>query len=206
MNVWRTRLNNWLTPLAAAIPFSPNVISCVALGLMIAAALTLSFARHHPSMFLIALPIIVVGGLLDALDGVVARVQGRTSKLGDFLDHFFDRVADLSLLAGWIIGAGLRIEIGLVVLVLVSLHGYLGTQLEASFGSRDYDQTGRGEFVLALFIFPILAWNLSQAGILHRQWSGLTIPEWATLLLAAGAAAGLMQRFRSGLARSREQH
>ncbi|HUF18156.1 MAG TPA: CDP-alcohol phosphatidyltransferase family protein [Thermoanaerobaculia bacterium] len=204
MNVWRTRLNGWLTPIAAASPISPNAISCLALGLMLAGAVTLSFARRDPVMFLIALPIVIVGGLLDAMDGVVARVQGRVSRLGDFLDHFFDRIADLSLLAGWILGASIRLDLGLVALILVSLHGYLGTQIEASFGERDYDQTGRGEFVLVLVIFPLLAWNLAQAGILHMTYGGLTIPEWATTLLAAGAAAGLLQRFRWGINRAKE--
>lgn len=204
MNVWRTRLNGWLTPIAAASPIGPNAISWIALALMLAGALTLASARHHPGMFLLALPVVIIGGMLDALDGVVARVQGRSSKLGDFLDHFFDRIADLSLLAGWIIGARIRVEIGLVTLILVSLLGYLGTQIEASFGGRDYDHTGRGEFVIVLIIFPLLAWNLAQAGILYTAYGVLTIPEWATILLAAGAAVTLLQRFRDGLARARD--
>jgi phosphatidylglycerophosphate synthase len=204
MNVWRTRMNAWLSPIAAASPFSPNTISVLAVTLVMAAAVVLALAERRPLFFLLALPFIFIGGMLDALDGVVARVQGRTSALGDFLDHFFDRVADLALLSGWIIGAGIRFEIGLIVLILVSLHGYLGTQIEASFGVRNYDQTGRGEFVLALFICPLLAWTLSRMGILHTPYWSLTIADWATVLLGAGAAQGLVQRFRSGISLSRE--
>jgi len=204
MNVWRTRMNAWLSPIAAASPLSPNAISVLALVVILTSAILLGFADRNPVLFLAALPFIFIGGMLDAFDGIVARVQDKTSRLGDFLDHFFDRIADLALLSGWIIGAGIRIEIGLIVLVLVSLNGYLGTQIEASFGERSYDQTGRGEFILALFILPLLAWSLSRMEFLHTDYARLTIPEWVTILLGAGAVHGLIQRFHLGIALSRE--
>ena len=88
--------------------------------------------------------------------------------------------------------------------MLVSLHGYLGTQLEASFGRRDYEGTGRGEFVLVLVILPVLGWILSRLELLGTPYWHLTIPEWVTLLLAAGAMQGFVSRLRSGVSISRE--
>jgi archaetidylinositol phosphate synthase len=150
----------------------------------------------RPMLFAAAVPLIAVGGLLDALDGIVARTQSRESRFGDFLDHFFDRVADLTLVAGWCIGAGVRKEIALLALVAVSLNGYLGTQLEATWGSRVYEGTGRGEFVLALLILPLLAYTLALTGYSTSTVGGLTIQEWATAAMALFALLGVLQRFR----------
>jgi archaetidylinositol phosphate synthase len=199
VNVWRDRLNRWLTPLARGFPLSPNAITVLALMLVLCAAAALAFARQHPVLFLIAVPILGVGGLLDAFDGVVARVQGKQSTFGDFLDHFFDRIADLTLLSCWCIGAGVGIEISLLALLSVSLNGYLGTQIEASFGERSYEGTGRGEFVIALVILPLAAYSLARAGLLSRPFGGLSVPEWATTVLAFFALLGVIQRFRRAL-------
>ena len=204
MNIWRDRLDRWLSPLAAGSPLSPNAISVIALALILSASLCLALAGNRPILFLAALPLIALGGLLDAFDGIVARAQHRSSRLGDFLDHTFDRIADLSLVVGWTLGSGVRKEIALGTLMLVSLHGYLGTQLEASFGRRNYEGTGRGEFVLVLVILPILGWILSRLELLGTPYWHLTIAEWVTMLLAAGAMQGIISRLRSGVAISRE--
>ena len=42
--------------------------------------------------------LILVAGVLDALDGALARHQGVDGPYGDFLDHTIDRVVDVGLL------------------------------------------------------------------------------------------------------------
>ena len=195
MQVWRERLHRWFAPLAARCPLSPNAVSLVALAINTGAAALLS-----QRWFLVAMALLVIGGFADAFDGIVARVQNKTSRFGDFLDHFADRVSDTLLLTGWLLGNAVRMEIALAGVIAILLNGYIGTQLEATFHQRDYDTVGRAEFVLALVIYPITSHILFANGWNEIAPGGLLIAEWMTLLLFLGALAGIGQRIR--LARS----
>ena len=190
MNVWRARLHRWLAPLAARCPFSPNTISLFAL-LLNATAAVLFYSRF----FLAAIPLVIVAGLADAFDGIVARVQSKETRYGDFLDHFADRVSDLLLAAGWLIGSGVRIELTMLAAITSMLNGYIGTQIEATWGERNYDSIGRGEFVLALIVFPIVSSILFRNGWDTWRFAALTIAEWLAVLLIVFAAFGIAQRF-----------
>lgn len=190
MHPWRTRLERWFTPLARWCPCSPNTVSILALLLNVAAAAL--FATQH---FLVAIVFVAIGGLADAFDGIVARVQEKSSRFGDFLDHFCDRVSDLLLITGWLLGNEVRIEIVVAILIAVMLNGYIGTQIEATWHRRDYDAVGRGEFVLALIVYPIVSHILGANGWASIAAAGLRIAEWMALLLFAFALLGIAQRF-----------
>lgn len=194
MNVWRERLHRWFAPLARRCPLSPNTISVLALLLNVVAA-WLMYERR----FIAALGFIIVGGLADAFDGIVARVQEKTSRYGDFLDHFCDRVSDLLLVIGWLLGNGVRVEIAMAVVLAVMLNGYIGTQIEATWRERNYDAVGRGEFVLALIIFPVVSFILADNGWSSLAPGGLPIAAWMSLLLLAFAILGIVQRLALAL-------
>lgn len=190
MNVWRDRLHRWLSPLARRCPLSPNALTILALALNAFGAWLLYDRR-----FLLALGFIAIGGLLDALDGIVARVQEKSSPYGDFLDHFCDRVSDLLMVVGWLLGNRVRVEIAMAVVLAVMLNGYIGTQIEATWRERNYDSVGRGEFVLGMILYPIVSHILAE-----NRWDtlapgGLLIAEWMSLLLFAFAVLGIVQRF-----------
>src|SRR5947207_9340547 len=139
MHPWRDRLNRWFTPLARRTPLSPNAISVIALLLNVAAAACLYERR-----FLTAIVFIAVGGLADALDGIVARVQGKESRFGDFLDHCLDRVSDTLIAAGWLMGSAVRQPLTIAAIVAIMMNGYIGTQIEATYRERNYESVGRG--------------------------------------------------------------
>jgi archaetidylinositol phosphate synthase len=48
--------------------------------------------------------LVLVAGWFDIVDGAVARVTGRTSKRGAFLDSTLDRVAEVAVFAGILLG------------------------------------------------------------------------------------------------------
>ena len=75
------------------------------------------------------------------------------------------------------------------------LNGYIGTQIEATWGERNYDSIGRGEFVLALIVFPIVSSILFRNGWDTWRFAALTIAEWLALLLIVFALLGIVQRF-----------
>lgn len=189
MNVWRDRLGRWLAPIARGCPLSPNAISLIALALNLAAA-----ALLYERWFLVAMALLITGGLCDALDGLVARVQNKQSRYGDFLDHFLDRVSDSSLAAGWLLGNHVRAEITAATLIVILLNGYIGTQIEATWRERNYDSVGRGEFVLALVVLPIVSHILFENGWASLASAGLTIAEWLAVVLIAFALLGIGQR------------
>jgi archaetidylinositol phosphate synthase len=176
------------------------VVTSIALGMNLLAALALALGARHPRSFIVAVVLLGIAGLLDALDGIVARVQGCESRFGDFLDHFADRVSDTALLAGWTVGAAVNLPLAVTTVVLVALNGYVGTQTEATFGVRSYDGLGRGEYVLTLFILPLVAFTIAGTGAVTLTWWGLTILEWLTALLAVFSLAGVVQRLRHALA------
>lgn len=75
------------------------------------------------------------------------------------------------------------------------MNGYIGTQIEATYRERNYDSVGRGEFVLALIVFPIASSILFSNGWDGWRFAALTIAEWLALLLVAFALLGIVQRF-----------
>jgi phosphatidylglycerophosphate synthase len=190
MHIWRDRLHRWFSPMARRCPLSPNAITVIALATNAGAAWLL-----YRGQFLTAIWLVVVGGLADAFDGIVARVQEKTSRYGDFLDHFADRVSDLLLATGWLLGNGVRVEITVAALLCVMLNGYIGTQIEATWRERNYDSVGRGEFVLGLIVYPIVSHILVTNGWNAIHLYSLSIAEWMALLLIAAALLGIGQRF-----------
>jgi CDP-diacylglycerol--glycerol-3-phosphate 3-phosphatidyltransferase len=94
----RERVRAALDPLVDLLAHSrihPDWLS--AAGLALTAYAAVLFARGlFPAASLVAL----AGALLDAVDGAVARAQGRESAFGAFLDSTLDRVSDTLLFLG----------------------------------------------------------------------------------------------------------
>jgi phosphatidylglycerophosphate synthase len=189
MNPWRDRLHRWFEPLARRCPLSPNAITLLALAINLGAAYLL-----YRRFFLLAIVLVSIGGFADAFDGMVARVQQKTSRYGDFLDHFADRVSDTVLLTGWLLGSEVRIEIALGAVIAVMLNGYIGTQLEATWRQREYESLGRGEFVLGLIVYPAVSEILYANDWSMIAFAGLRIAEWMSLAIILFALLGVAQR------------
>lgn len=194
MHPWRERLHRWFSPMARRCPLSPNAVTLIAFLLNVIAAGCLYYGAFKPLFFLVAIAFLTIGGLADAFDGIVARVQEKATRYGDFLDHVSDRLSDAFIAAGWMIGSGVREEFTAVALIAVMLNGYVGTQIEATYGERNYDSVGRGEFVLALIVFPIVSYILASNGWDAIPFGGLPVAEWLALLLIAFALVGVVQR------------
>lgn len=191
MNPWRDRFHRWFASLARRCPLSPNTITLLALAINLGAA-----ALLYRRQFLLAIALIAVGGFADLFDGLVARVQEKTSRFGDFLDHFCDRVSDVSLMTGWLLGNTVRVELAMAAIIVIMLNGYLGTQLEATWREREYDTMGRGEFVLGLIVFPTVSYILYDNGWDAIAFAGLRIAEWMSVALIAFSLFGMAQRVR----------
>jgi phosphatidylglycerophosphate synthase len=96
-------LDEPLAPLAKKFPFSPNVLTVAGFLITVAAAVVIPINLRLGGL------LIMLGGLCDMSDGVLARVTGRTSRFGAFLDSLLDRYSDAMIflsLAWYLAGAG----------------------------------------------------------------------------------------------------
>ncbi|MGD0945308.1 MAG: CDP-alcohol phosphatidyltransferase family protein [Acidimicrobiales bacterium] len=82
---------------------SANQVTC--LGIVLAAATGVCIGLGH---MWIGIVLLTVGGLMDTLDGVVAKAAGTASKKGAFFDSVADRVADALIFGGvaWYLASG----------------------------------------------------------------------------------------------------
>ena len=153
------------TPLARLIPrANPNTITWVSVGTGCLAGGCYAAAHWHPVFYLLAGLLIGVSGTCDSLDGIVARMYDRTSAMGDFLDHFFDRVINICIFVGMAFSPGAEPLLGLFCVIVVLLNSYLGTQIEASFRQRYYGGLGKAELFVGLVLFSVALFIWPQAG------------------------------------------
>jgi archaetidylinositol phosphate synthase len=76
------------------VGMTPNQISILAiLFAVIASCLYLTWRVNHAYILLAAI-CFLVSGLLDTLDGAVARLYGKATTIGGFLDSLLDRYAE----------------------------------------------------------------------------------------------------------------
>lgn len=75
---------------------TPNMVTTIAFVVGIGAGASLSFGYRA-----VALMLLWLSGLLDVLDGTVARLTGKSSKLGAYLDLIFDRVVEGVMMLGF---------------------------------------------------------------------------------------------------------
>ncbi len=78
----------------AVIPLSPNQWTILALLVALAAAGVIAFTQN----LLLGLALFILAGLLDAVDGAVARARNETTKFGAFLDGISDRFMEFFFL------------------------------------------------------------------------------------------------------------
>lgn len=122
--------DQWLAPVARRLTVSPHVITASSVAAMaLAAALLLAAPTHW------AAPLVLLSGLLDALDGAVARAQGCQTRFGALLDRVSDRIADTLLLAALVLGGHVTLGLGLYALAVVPLASYVSACLEAATAS-----------------------------------------------------------------------
>jgi len=77
-----------LGSIAKRMPFSPNALTIAGFLITVLAAFVI------PQNIKFGGILILIGGIFDMLDGIVARTKGKTSKFGAFLDSVLDRYSD----------------------------------------------------------------------------------------------------------------
>src|SRR5579863_8678168 len=161
---YRARVEPYLARLARPfLNWAPNRISILSLVLTVVAAVLAALVYWFgPLLFLPVAALIFAGGVFDVLDGEVARRTNRTSVRGDFLDHVFDRYADIVLVLGIAVSGFAHPLLALLALVSLLLTSYMGTQAQALGRGRLYrGLLSRADRLLLLSIATFLEFDLS---------------------------------------------
>ena len=162
----RERWTKAIQPLVVRMgSLDPSVLTWTSLGLAIASFYLLSRAGDDSSgaIWIIGgVLLILVAGILDALDGALARHQGTDGAYGDFLDHTIDRVVDVGLLVA--IGMNSNFvddySTGLLAGLLTLFGSYMGTQAQSVGLGRIYGGFSRADrMVLTILGLLVASWQ-----------------------------------------------
>ena len=180
----RAFFNKLFTPLARLLiklGISPDVVTIVGTVGVCVGALVL-YPRHE---FFWGSLVIAVFVLSDTLDGTMARLSGRSTRWGAYLDSTLDRVADSAIFGGlvlWYSGDGntpYLAALALACLILGSVVSYAKARAEGLGMTANVGIAERAERVVVV---------LTATGLV-----GLGVPEvLLTVVLALLALASLI--------------
>ena len=86
----------------ASTGISPNGWSCI--GLVFAFASAFIYGWNVEFSLIIGGILLLVAGFFDIVDGQVARVSQKITKSGGFLDSVFDKIAEVAIFLGILVG------------------------------------------------------------------------------------------------------
>lgn len=194
---FRPGADRLLVPVARRMErVNPNTISWMAL--LAAVVGGFSFLVGGAGFLLFALVLIVLSAYLDALDGKVAKMFGKASARGDFIDHVFDRYADVFLLGGVAFDAAYGpLWVGTLAIIGVLLTSYMGTQAQAVGQGRRYaGLLGRADRLVLLGLGGLVQLIVAPAGGVTWGVSSASFGPlgWVMMIFAVLANATAIQR------------
>jgi len=162
---------------------SPNVVTFLALILALPAAWYIAERRY-----LLAILFMVLSGLVDLVDGCMARALDRTTKFGSYWDAMIDRYVDCVLYLGFVLdGHGLAAFMATTGTVLTS-YAKPRTAMVVEIYRQDWPTIGeRAErFVLLIGGLLLATWVPTIGG-----YATVSLMLWVT---AAMTHFGAIQR------------
>jgi Phosphatidylglycerophosphate synthase len=165
---------------------TPNALTVSGVSLCLAAAVLVPFENRDELLFYwLGAGIFVFGSILDILDGALARVGGKSTVFGAFLDSTTDRVGEGAMLAAIALVFARNGNDTAVVFTIVGIAGsflvpYVRAKAEALGLRGDVGLGSRAERVVVI-----------TAGLVLAPWGLL---PWAIYLLAATSWLTVLQR------------
>jgi archaetidylinositol phosphate synthase len=106
----------------ASTGLSPNFWTVVGLGFALLSAIAYGMGIEFG--LIIGGVLLLVSGFFDMVDGQVARVTGKTSKVGSYLDSMFDKIAETAIFLGILVGGYAEPYLVLLAITLSLLVSY----------------------------------------------------------------------------------
>ena len=162
---------------------TPNQVTALGLAVSLAAAWLYADWGGERLRLVFGAAAILLSGLLDAVDGVLARGTGRVTRLGGFLDSVADRYSDALVLTGVTVGGLCSVPVGLLALTGSLMVSYTRSRAEA----EGEEMAGVGLFERAERMIFLAACSLAS-----YRW--LQALDYGMIVLAAMAHLTVAQR------------
>jgi len=162
---------------------TPNHVSLLGIIFAVLSALTYWQWKLHSLLLILAPLLMLASGLLDALDGALARLCGEATNFGGFFDSLLDRYADAVIICGIILGGLTDVTWGLAALIGSLLVSYARARAEAA--GVKMESVGLAERAERLVL-------LALASFLSFVW--IDALGWGVLVLAILTNLTVVQR------------
>ena len=113
----------------AATGLSPNFWTCVGLAFALISAVVYGLGIEFG--LIIGGILLLVSGFFDVVDGQVAKVTGKTSKKGSYFDSMFDKIAEVAIFLGILVGGYAEPYLVLLAITLSLLVSYARAKSDA---------------------------------------------------------------------------
>ena len=160
----------------AATGLSPNFWTFVGLGFALVAAVIYGMGIEFG--LIIGGVLLLVSGFFDMVDGQVARVTGKSSKKGEYMDSMFDKISEVAIFLGILIGGYAEPYVVLLAITLSLLVSY--ARAKSDLINIKLQGIGIGERAERLLVIAII-------GIIGFM-------EYAVLIVVVIAGITLIQR------------
>jgi CDP-diacylglycerol--glycerol-3-phosphate 3-phosphatidyltransferase len=110
---------------------NPNILTVVGVAINVGSGLLFGFG-----MFFWAGIVLIVANLFDMLDGQVARLSGRVTSFGGFLDSSLDRLSDLVVFVGLMVFYARNTEYHSTLNVFLAGAGMMGSVMVSYASAR----------------------------------------------------------------------
>ena len=167
----------------AATGLSPNFWSGVSLFFAFVSGMV--YGLNFEFSLIIGGIFLLISGFFDIVDGQVARVSKKTSKKGGFLDSVFDKIAEVAIFLGILIGGYAQPHWILVAITLSLLVSYTRARAE-SLGIK-LQGVGIGERAERLLVIAII-------GIVGGIFQMTEFMEYAIYIVIVISGITLIQR------------
>ena len=155
LNNFRSSLQPYLEKIGkkfASTGLSPNFWTVV--GIVIAFVSAIAYGLNFEFALISGGILLLISGFFDIVDGQVARVTQKTSKQGAFLDSVFDKIAEVAIFIGILIGGYSEPYLVLLAITLSLLVSYARARAE-SLGIK-LQGIGIGERAERLLVIAII--------------------------------------------------
>ncbi|MGI0057538.1 MAG: CDP-alcohol phosphatidyltransferase family protein [Nitrosarchaeum sp.] len=159
----------------ASTGLSPNFWTLI--GLVFALASALVYGLSLEFGLIIGGLLLLVSGFFDVIDGQVARVTGKTSQKGSYLDSMFDKIAEVAIFLGLLVGGYAEPYLVLLAITLSLLVSYARAKSDAlNIKLQGVGIGERAERLLVIAIIGIIGY-IEPAVIIVVVIAGITLVQ-----------------------------
>ena len=159
----------------ASTGLSPNFWTMV--GFVFALVSALVYGLGLEFGLIIGGILLLVSGFFDMVDGQVARVTGKTSQKGSYLDSMFDKIAEVAIFLGLLVGGYAEPYLVMLAITLSLLVSYARAKSDAlNIKLQGVGIGERAERLLVIAIIGIIGY-MEPAVIIVVVIAGITLVQ-----------------------------